>query len=207
MVESHYPDQSPNRLQQRLQGELQRQHQPLTAVPGLAIAQQLHTHQARLGHIKQILDAAAAKNVPRLTLPGRLARLPLIRFRWMQQPLVKFYNFCFKEQRTTQHGVIQAGRESAKIQADMVQQIQAIEVFQRELHGALTQEVNLLQQQMTDLTARMSQIEQQIQAIEHRTRDVSRHENFGTDHPSSLHRRWSRAPDTPTDSCPSERRA
>jgi hypothetical protein len=207
VVESYSPDQNPGQLQQRLQGEMQRQYQQMPTKPGLAIAQQLHTYQARLGHIKQILDAAEEKNVPRTALPGRLAQVPLVRSRWIQTSLVKFYNFCFKEQRTTQHGVIQAGRESAKIQADMVQQIAAIEVFQRELHGTITQEVNLLQQQMTDLEARMTQMEQQMQAIEQRTRDVSQHENFGTNHSGSLHRRWSRASDCPADSGASGRRA
>lgn len=207
MVERYHPDQSPRRLQQRLQGEMQRQQQQLTALPGRAIVEQLHTHRARLGHIQEILDAAAEKNIPRTALPGRLAKLPFLRYGWMQKPLVKFYNFCFKEQRTTQHGVIQAGRESAKIQADMVQQLQAIEVFQRELHGTITQEVNLLQQQMTDLEARMIQMEQQMQAIEQRTRDFPQHENFGTQHPGSLHRRWSRTSDHPTDSGASGRRA
>lgn len=110
------------------------------------------TRQSQLRHIELILDAAQQKAQPRQELPGKIATLPIVRRGKVKRLLLKGYNFLFKEQRTAQSNTIQALRELASLQRQMLEQSNALEIFQQSLQTAVNNRLD-------DLTQRCARLE------------------------------------------------
>jgi SAM-dependent methyltransferase len=165
VIETHHPNHSPDRLAARLQAEIQQQQQFDTS-PSAPMGLRSSTRQAQIAHIGLMLDAASQKAQPRATLPGKLARLPIVRWSQVQRALFKIYNFLFKEQRTALLGTIQAVRESAKLHQQMVDQTQALEEFQQGLHHAVTRDLAQLNHRLTSLEHRLDRTATALEQIQ-----------------------------------------
>ncbi|MBE9032835.1 methyltransferase domain-containing protein [filamentous cyanobacterium LEGE 11480] len=172
MIETHQPNNNPQTLTQRLQAELERQQQADTS-PAAPISLRVSTRQAQLAHIDLILDAATQKNQPRTVLPGKLDRLPIISHSKIKRLLLKVYNFLFKEQRAAQMNTIQALRQSTKLHQQMLEQTQALEEFQQNLHSNVSQQLARLDQRANDLENRLNITEQEVSKIKLPTNGVT----------------------------------
>jgi SAM-dependent methyltransferase len=171
VIQTYHPDHSPQRLGQRLQAELQRQQQ-WEISPASPIAVRTAAQQSQITHMGLMLDAAVQKAQPRSQLPGKLARLPLIRSGKVQRLLLKVYNFLFKEQRTAQMGTIQAVRESAKLHQQMLEQLAVLEGFQQDFQTNLSTKLDAIDGQFEifgryfiDLKHRLTLAEQQLSRL------------------------------------------
>jgi SAM-dependent methyltransferase len=164
VIETHQPDQTPSRIGQRLQAEIRRQQQ-WEVSPSSPISVRSSTQQAQITHIGLILDAAAQKAQPRHQLPGKLARLPIVRHRKVQGFLLKVYNFLFKEQRTAQMATIQAMRESSKLHQQLLEQTQTLEGFLQDLQAAISPRLETIDYRLLAIEQRLTLTEQQLNRI------------------------------------------
>jgi SAM-dependent methyltransferase len=181
VIETHQPDQTPSRIGQRLQAEIRRQQQ-WEVSPSSPISVRSSSQQAQITHIGLILDAAAQKAQPRHQLPGKLARLPIVRHRKVQGFLLKVYNFLFKEQRTAQMATIQAMRESSKLHQQLLEQTQTLEGFLQDLQSAISPRLETIDYRLLALEQRLALTEQQLNRIqlpEHGIVQLSQLERLG----------------------------
>ncbi len=165
MIQTHHPNHSPDRLAARLQVEIERQQQFDTS-PSAPMELRVSTRQAQVAHIGLILDAATQKAQPRTTLPGKIARWPIINRGKVQRALFKLYNFLFKEHRTAQLATIHALRESTKLHQQMIDQAQSLEEFQQGLHHAVSRELAQLDHRLSALEHRLDRTETALTQIQ-----------------------------------------
>jgi SAM-dependent methyltransferase len=161
VIEIHQPNQSPQRIGERLQAEIKRQQQ-WEISPASPTSLRISSQQAQITHIGLILDAATQKSQPRTHLPGKFAQLPLISHGKVQRFLLKVYNFLFKEQRTAQMATIQALRESTKLHQQLLEQTQILESFQQDLQKALSPRLEAIDQQLVTIEQRLGLTEQRL---------------------------------------------
>jgi SAM-dependent methyltransferase len=164
VIETHQPDQTPSRIGQRLQAEIKRQQQ-WEVSPTAPISVRSSTQQAQITHIGLMLDAAAQKAQPRQQLPGKFARLPLVRHPKVKGLLLKLYNFLFKEQRTSQMGTIQAMRESTKLHHQLLEQTQTLQGFLQDLQAAISPRLETIDYRLLAIEQRLGLTEQQLSRI------------------------------------------
>jgi SAM-dependent methyltransferase len=165
VIETHHPDQSPQRIGERLQAEIKRQ-QEWEILPTISPAVHNANQQAQISHIDLILDDATQKVQPRYQLPGKMARWPVISHAKVQLGLLKVYNFLFKEQRTAQFSMIQAVRGVSRLTQQILEQTQALQTFQQSLQKNASTRFDAIEQRFSAIEQRLAVAERQLGQIQ-----------------------------------------
>ncbi len=160
MIESNNPEINVDDLMQQIQEEVARRHQPFVAeeakLTSTGGVDAMITTQ-----IEALLnDAQTFSQIP-TKFPDKFNRFPFNLSKGLQKFILKLYGFLFKKQQVVNFSLIQSLRDSLA------------------LNRRLTDQVNILQEQLTQMNHRLSQMNERLSQMNER---LSATQNANTNH-------------------------